>query len=354
MAEPELHYGKYRIRWRDENGKRCSQVFDTRKQAKEELRKRIFEVQQIKAGVLKKDNNSITFGMLAEYWLEHRAAYKRSKKDDISTINKYLNPAFKDKPIAKIRTVEIDRFKKQLEHLTPKSQSNHLTLLISMLKLAVELEWLVKIPLIKKPSTKLFSKDYHFLQTSEEINRFLEAAKAEGDMVYLLYSTAVFTGLRQGELAGLQFSDIDFERNLIVVQRSYDGPTKSDKVRYVPLMANLKPLLASWRDKNTSEHVFMNQNNKMHVAGSRVFKQIFFRVLKRAGFQQISQNGKRKNYICFHDLRHTFASHWMMNGGDLFKLQRILGHQDSKMTQRYAHLSPKAFADDLNRLVFTD
>lgn len=350
MAEPELHYGKYRIRWKDEKGKRCSQVFETRKIAKEELRKRIFEVQQVEAGLLRKDNHTITFGMLADYWLEHRAAYKRSKKDDVSAINKYLNPAFQNKPIASIRTAEIDSFKKQLEHLTPKSQSNYLTLLITMLKLAVELEWLVKIPVIKKPSTKLFSKEYHFLQTTDEINRFLNAAKVEGGMVHLLYCTAVFTGMRQGELAGLRFSDIDLERNLITVQRSYYGPTKSDKVRYVPIMANLKPLLVAWRDLSQSEYVFINQSEKMHSAGARVFKQVFFRVLKRAGFSKHKDGGKRKNYICFHDLRHTFASHWMMNGGDLFKLQRILGHQDSKMTQRYAHLSPSAFKDDIDRL----
>lgn len=350
MAEPELHYGKYRIRWMDETGKRCSQVFETRKIAKEELRKRIFEVQQIKVGLLRKDNHSITFGMLADYWLEHRAAYKRSKKDDISAINKYLNPAFQHKAIASIRTAEIDSFKKQLGHLTPKSQSNYLTLLISMLKLAVELEWLVKIPVIKKPSTNLFSKEYHFLQTPEEINRFLKAAEVEGGMVHLLYSTAIFTGMRQGELAGLRFSDIDFERNLIAVQHSYIGPTKSDKVRYVPIMASLKPLLAAWRELNHSEFVFVNHSGKMHTAGARVFKQIFFRVLKRAGFPPLNSGGKRKNYICFHDLRHTFASHWMMSGGDLFKLQRILGHQDSKMTQRYSHLSPAAFKDDFNRL----
>jgi integrase len=42
----------------------------------------------------------------------------------------------------------------------------------------------------------------------------------------------------------------------------------------------------------------------------------------------------------FHDLRHTFASHWVMNGGDLYILKDILGHKSIAMTQRYAHLSP--------------
>ncbi|MCD8530717.1 MAG: tyrosine-type recombinase/integrase [Saccharospirillaceae bacterium] len=41
-----------------------------------------------------------------------------------------------------------------------------------------------------------------------------------------------------------------------------------------------------------------------------------------------------------HILRHTFASHFMMNGGDILTLQKILGHSDLKMTLRYAHLSP--------------
>jgi site-specific recombinase XerD len=49
--------------------------------------------------------------------------------------------------------------------------------------------------------------------------------------------------------------------------------------------------------------------------------------------------------VRFHDLRHTFASHWVTKGGDLFKLQKILGHQ----TMRYAHLAPDAFKEDWSR-----
>ena len=51
----------------------------------------------------------------------------------------------------------------------------------------------------------------------------------------------------------------------------------------------------------------------------------------------------------FHDLRHTFASRWMMNGGDLYVLKEILGHKSITMTQRYAHLAPHAFDSDYDR-----
>lgn len=52
-----------------------------------------------------------------------------------------------------------------------------------------------------------------------------------------------------------------------------------------------------------------------------------------------SQKGKRP-LILIKELRHTFVSHFMMNGGDILTLQKVLGHSDLKMTLRYSHLSP--------------
>ena len=60
-------------------------------------------------------------------------------------------------------------------------------------------------------------------------------------------------------------------------------------------------------------------------------------------------HGKERSYITFHGLRHTFASHWVMEGGDIFKLQKILGHQSIELTMRYAHLKPDAFTGDYAR-----
>ncbi len=65
--------------------------------------------------------------------------------------------------------------------------------------------------------------------------------------------------------------------------------------------------------------------------------------MKRAEVQKIFR---------FHDLRHTFASHFMMNGGNIYDLQKILGHTSLEMTQRYAHLAPEQLVRASNVVSF--
>ena len=67
------------------------------------------------------------------------------------------------------------------------------------------------------------------------------------------------------------------------------------------------------------------------------------------GFGKLLRNGGIKNFR-FHDLRHTFASHYMMGGGNLYTLAKLLGHKDIKMTQRYADLAPDYIDAERDRL----
>ena len=56
--------------------------------------------------------------------------------------------------------------------------------------------------------------------------------------------------------------------------------------------------------------------------------------------------------VRFHDLRHTFASHFMMSGGNILTLQKLLGHSSVSVTQRYAHLAPDFMRSELERMSF--
>lgn len=219
-----------------------------------------------------------------------------------------------------------------------------------MLNVAMDLGWLTKVPKIKKPRVPLFTRDFNYLRSESEILRFLDAAYDEGEVVGALYTTAIYTGMREGELAGLHWDDIDLERRLITVQRSFDGPTKAEDVRYVPILDPLLPVLKAWRLRCPGTVVFPNRDGGMQLSAARIFQEVLHRVLDAAGFKPLDRNGKKRPYVTFHGLRHTFASHWVMRGGDLFKLQKILGHKSIQMTQRYAHLAPDAFAGDYGRL----
>lgn len=73
----------------------------------------------------------------------------------------------------------------------------------------------------------------------------------------------------------------------------------------------------------------------------------------RFPFKQAASRAGLPPQLRFHDLRHTFASHWGLDGGDIFRLSKILGHANVTITQKvYAHLAPEAWEQDYHRVSF--
>ncbi len=352
MSKPTKHYGKWRIRWIDENGHRQSEVFEDRREAAFQLQQHELEAEERRRGLKPAAVEPKTFADLATYWEKHRVPQKRSGHHDESILRKHLRPSFNALGLGdpSLWIEAVDRYVAERAHLNRKTVANHLTLLVTMFNVALDLGWMPKVPRIRKPRIRLISADFAYLRTDEEIARFLRFAKAEdAEIDHVLYAMAIYTGMRQGELAGLHWADVDLDRRLITVQRSFAGPTKADDVRYVPILDPLLPILREWRLRHPGTLVFTNADGRMFVPSARVFQEVLHRVLDAAGFPRIERGGKRRRYICLHDLRHTFASHWVMKGGDLFKLQKILGHKTVQMTMRYAHLQPAAFVEDYAR-----
>ena len=134
--------------------------------------------------------------------------------------------------------------------------------------------------------------------------------------IYPIVACAVFTGLRRGEILGLTWNDINLEQDVLYVLE-----TKSGKPREIPISPKLHAVLEQLTPGPKHSKVFQVSEDVLHKD--------FAAALVAAKIREFR----------FHDLRHTFASHFVMRTNDLPTLQKILGHHSPAMTQRYAHLS---------------
>jgi hypothetical protein len=102
---------------------------------------------------------------------------------------------------------------------------------------------------------------------------------------------AVFTGMRAGELGGLRWDDVDFDKRLVTVQRSFDGPTKAGDVRYVPILDALLPVLRAWRLRCGGGFVFIEETLAKYprLRASRLWGMVVARGYKgsKSGFRAI-------------------------------------------------------------------
>lgn len=139
----------------------------------------------------------------------------------------------------------------------------------------------------------------------------------------LIVLIALSTGMRSTEIHRLNWSDVLFGEGLIAVR----ARLKKGKVRYVPMPSELASEMKRYPAIIGEDRIFPptrgeNKSGRQRLEGS------FDDLLERARIIDFR----------FHDLRHTFASWYMMNGGDLYELAKILGHANIKMTERYAKL----------------
>lgn len=166
----------------------------------------------------------------------------------------------------------------------------------------------------------------------EEKDRLLHACQASANpYLYPLVSLALLTGMRYGELVGLHWADIDFERGAITLRE-----TKNGDRRVVPLISAAAEIFKqlSGYGSNPTERVFKSErrNNRKGIPSIRI---AFVKALKAAEIDNFR----------FHDLRHTAASYLAMSGATQGELMAILGHRSPHMTRRYAHYSQKHIAD---------
>ena len=181
MAKPVKHYGKWRIRWVDQYGRRRSQTFESYAEAETALALRTLEKRGIQTGLNLASTTRHRFGDLCTRWVEHRAINKRSAKSDHSIIRCHLAPFFKNIDLSKIDLALVETFQRRLGcGRKPKTVHNVLTLLRAMLRYACDLGWVDNVPRFNLPKITLNQSEFRYLRTEAEIRRFLRAAGGEG------------------------------------------------------------------------------------------------------------------------------------------------------------------------------
>jgi hypothetical protein len=171
MSRPVKHYDKWRIRWVDTQGKRYSRTFDDYNEAKRVLAQALHEVADVRVGLRVPVIQDKSYNDLCDYWITNRAPSKRSGNNDISIINKTLRPAFGHLKLRALSVAHTDEFSVNHAPRSLKTLANHLTLLISMLNKALDLNWIDRVPRIKKPKIRLLNRDYRYLRTDDEVLR---------------------------------------------------------------------------------------------------------------------------------------------------------------------------------------
>jgi len=255
----------------------------------------------------------------------------------------HLVPAFGTRSLRSISSEDVQSYKAAKsdgpEALSPKTVNNHLGVLSSLFEDAVKWRYAAANPVrqVKPCRSDRTALDFDYW-TAEESERFLAAIAEHRPRWRAFFLTALRTGLRLGELAALRWEEVDLTRGLVNVRRSYshgvETKPKACKSRSVPMSAQLLLALKEHRlAAGARERVFVSEDDGL-LDSNRV-KHAFWAGIKASGVKRIR----------VHDLRHSFASQLVIAGQSLFKVQALLGHQDPKMTQRYAHLSPETQAD---------
>lgn len=342
MSIHKVSDGIFKIRWREGGRNRSLSVHGSHELAKKVLRKKLSARDENRHLDVKREVNFRMSTLLDRYW-EHYA----SKKDDrekgvLRGIREQLGSLF----VREVDGTAVNRWYQDLtavKGLSDGTAARHFNVMHHMMGKASTI-WSKETGIDRNPADEVEVKRpddrrERYLD-GEEISRlkitldekmYRKAGKGINETFFrlrLIVLVALTTGMRIAEIFSLKWSDLRYQEDLVAV----GAKLKGGKFRYVPMPPELAAEFRRYPATLGEERIFPPEPGAKRER-QRVDKS-FATILELAGIKDFR----------FHDLRHTFASWYMMNGGDLYELAKILGHSNIKMTERYAKLGKNHIA----------
>lgn len=239
----------------------------------------------------------------------------------------HLLPWFGKFRLEEITSIEIERYKsaKQKQGLSPKTINDQVGVLTKCLRCAIDWGLLMSLP--RSTMLRVPPQPFDFLTPVESHNLLQDTQEPIWHEMLLV---ALRTGMRLGELIGLDWSAVSLERRMITVRQSIIygqvSSPKNNRMRHIPATDEVVAAL-SYRRKS-SGLVFPRPDGEPFAYNT--VNLAIKRHCKRVGLRPIG----------WHVLRHTFASQLATEGIPMRVIQDLLGHSSILMTVRYAHLAP--------------
>jgi len=322
------------------NGDRYRQAVGKNKRDAESIKTKIqHELTLGNYDILTKQTKVITLDDLVKDFIEEKRNYIRPK-----TRNRYTNHfiPFKDfintffpKASMNISLIESRHIKECVDYIADGKADqqweavtiNRMIQLISSLFIyAIKQKYRIDNPTVDVRKLPVQQKDLpEYFSESELQDLWNEITPYWVPFFRFLY----YTGLRKGEAINLTWDKVnikDKSPNIRIVSNS-DWKTKTGKLRHMPLNQQATNILKNQKHKN-SKYIFISEK------GNQVHPNTPYNVLKRA-LKELKLTGD------VHKFRHTFASHLVMKGANIYDVKELLGHSKIEMTEKYSHLSPE-------------
>lgn len=262
-------------------------------------------------------------------YLPHVNSYKRNIISDLSMIKNHLIPFFGSRRMNEIESKDISDFMaKKIVVYKPSYCNRMLVLLCHIFNVGISLKvyGVVSNPANNVKAVKVNQLHQRYLSKDESIKLMMAVNASQNCILKYFVTLALLTGARKSELLNAKWEHVDFVNRKILFPI-----TKSGRPRIAPLTDRAMEVIELLSrevavSRVDTEWLFPNPKT------GKPFRSIFNAwntARKIAGLEDLR----------VHDLRHSFASALVNSGVPIYDVQKLLGHQNVKTTERYSHLS---------------
>jgi len=341
----------YSILYKNTEGKNQRETIGSKREGVSELyayNKRIDRINQVKHGedprTKNKNKNAVRFEDAWNFYIDNKALSDNVRKDYKGRWHKHMFQDFSDT----ITMEKLITFRKRIRRLKKPLSERSIDMMIGMIGSALrywnsqpvnhikihdivsDLRVYDRDHVTKKEKKKRTVKRDRYLET-DEINMLNIYNKDKHPDLMLFVQISLSTGARLGSVMLIRKKDISGNKIILLDEKDGDD-------RYT---AYLNKDTLTLIQRKISD---MKPNDKIFTLTKSSLQKRLQRILNKL-FNQGLDTKDRTNRVVVHTLRHTFASHLVMNGTPLTIVQKLLNHSELETTARYAHFSPDAGKD---------